>query len=329
MATNTLNQISKPKTHKGKKALEARQPQLIEPTKNAIFVRGATANDTVTRLMKDIASLKKPHSIFFSKKNDWKPFEDATHVEFMSLKNETPLFMFASHNKKRPNNLIIGRTFDHQVLDMFETGVENYKSMAEFKTPKVSIGTKPIILFSGEQFEQQHEFGRFKNLMLDFFSGPKADSVRLSGLENVMCFIAAEGKVYFRHFRVVLKKSGTRLPRVELEEIGPRFDLAIRRHKLASDDMFKRSMKTPKELKPKKVKNVDKSALGTQFGRVHMERQDYGKLSTRKMKGLKRNANLEPLGERPDHGQDQDRDQGVGDREEAVPRVNKRIKFNA
>jgi len=215
----------------------------------------------------------------------------------------------------------MGRTFDHQVLDMFETGIENYKSMAEFKTPKISMGTKPIVLFSGEQFEQQFEYERFKNLMLDFFSGPKVDSIRLSGLENVVTFIAADGKIYFRHYRVLLKKSGARLPRVELEEIGPRFDLTIRRHKLASDDLFKRSMKTPKELKQKKIKNVDKSALGTQFGRVHMERQDYGKLSTRKMKGLKRNANFEPLGER------QDMSFG-GDREQAVPRINKRIKFS-
>lgn len=314
----------KPKTRKGKKFLEKRQPQLVEPTKGAIFIRGATANDTTTRLMKDICMLKKPHSVFFNKKNDWRPFEDATHIEFMSLKNDTPLFMFASHNKKRPNNLIIGRTFDNQVLDMFETGVENYKSMADFKTPKISIGSKPVILFSGEQFEKQFEYERFKNLMLDFFSGPQTDSVRLSGLENVITLIAAEGRVYFRHHRIILKKSGTRYPRVELEEIGPRFDLVIRRHQLASDDLFQRATKQPKQLEPKKVKNISKSALGTQFGRVHMQRQDYSRLSTRKMKGLRKNANFEPLGQlQVDTGEKR----GPSDREDAVPRINKRVKF--
>lgn len=40
--------------------------------------------------------------------------------------------------------------------------------------------------------------------------------------------------------------------------------------------------------KANKVKNIDYDAFGTKTGRVHMTRQDYGKLQTRKMKGLKR-----------------------------------------
>ena len=39
---------------------------------------------------------------------------------------------------------------------------------------------------------------------------------------------------------------------------------------------------------PKKVKNVSYDAFGTKEGQVHMKRQDYTKLQTRKMKGLKR-----------------------------------------
>lgn len=50
-------------------------------------------------------------------------------------------------------------------------------------------------------------------------------------------------------FRVLLKKSGTKIPRIELEEIGPRMDLTIRRQKLASDILFKQACKKPKELK--------------------------------------------------------------------------------
>jgi len=50
-------------------------------------------------------------------------------------------------------------------------------------------------------------------------------------------------------FRILLKKSGTRIPNVELEEIGPRADLVYRRGKLASDDLFKQACKKPKALK--------------------------------------------------------------------------------
>lgn len=50
-------------------------------------------------------------------------------------------------------------------------------------------------------------------------------------------------------FRVLLKKSGTKTPRVELEEIGPSFDLVKGRSKLASVDLWKRAVKKPKTLK--------------------------------------------------------------------------------
>ncbi len=39
---------------------------------------------------------------------------------------------------------------------------------------------------------------------------------------------------------------------------------------------------------PKKVKNVSFDAFGSKLGRVHMQRQDLGRLQTRKLKGLKR-----------------------------------------
>lgn len=36
-----------------------------------------------------------------------------------------------------------------------------------------------------------------------------------------------------------MKRSGQKTPRAEVEEIGPRMDLKLRRHKIASDDLFK------------------------------------------------------------------------------------------
>jgi hypothetical protein len=70
----------------------------------------------------------------YTKKNQTiLPFEDATSIEFFGKKNDTSLFMLTSHSKKRPNNLIMGRLFDYQLMDMMELGVEKFVAMNEFK----------------------------------------------------------------------------------------------------------------------------------------------------------------------------------------------------
>ena len=61
----------------------------------------------------------------FSRKHDIHPFENKNELEALCKKTDTSLFMFGSHSKKRPNNLVIGRTYEHKVLDMVELGVTN------------------------------------------------------------------------------------------------------------------------------------------------------------------------------------------------------------
>lgn len=48
-------------------------------------------------------------------------------------------------------------------------------------------------------------------------------------------------------------------------------------------------------LQPKKVKNVSHDAFGSKLGQVHMKRQDFSKLQTRKLKGLKRSHDQRDL----------------------------------
>jgi ribosome production factor 2 len=47
----------------------------------------------------------------------------------------------------------------------------------------------------------------------------------------------------------MLKKSGSRVPRVELEEIGPSLNLVMRRTKLASDDLYRTARRQPEAAK--------------------------------------------------------------------------------
>eukprot|EP00057_Strongylocentrotus_purpuratus_P034681 XP_796173.4 PREDICTED: ribosome production factor 2 homolog [Strongylocentrotus purpuratus] len=227
-------------------------------------------------------------SIITYRKNIMRPFEDQTSLEFMSQKNDASLFAFGSHSKKRPHNLVFGRMFEHHTLDMIELGVENFKSMHAFKTSKCTSGTKPCLMFTGELFDSDHIHKKLKNLLIDFFRGPVVDAVRLGGMECVLSFTAVDEKILMRSYKVILKKSGSRTPRVELTEIGPSLDLVVRRTRLATQDLFKRASKKPKALKAKKKKNISHDVFKTMHGRVHMEKQDLAKLQIRKVKALKK-----------------------------------------
>lgn len=279
--------------------MESREPKRFEDEKKVMLIKGANANLVVTKLMKDIFMLKKPNSVFFGRKNDFHPFDNQSNIEFFSKKNDCPLFAFGSNTKKRPNNLILGRTFNYQVLDMLEFGVENFKALDDFKTAKVSLNSKPIILVSGQAFAEREEYRRIHNLFVDLFSAHKHTKINLNSIEHVIYLIAHEEKILFRSYRIGYQKSGLQTPRVELEEIGPHFDLTLRRQRLASKDLFKKACFQPFSLKPNKVKNVQKTALGDTLGRVHMDRQDYVQLATRKFKGTR--PDKRPLDSEPEH----------------------------
>ena len=77
--------------------------------------------------------LKKPLCVKLDRKNDVAPFEDTTFFDKFARLRDCSLFAFVSHQKKRPHNVVLGRTFDSSVLDMIELGVVKYTPMQDFK----------------------------------------------------------------------------------------------------------------------------------------------------------------------------------------------------
>lgn len=288
-----MQRIKKPTTHKGKKFITDREPKLIENKKQAVFLQGRKGSEILHSCLKDLYQLKKPDAIKLGEKHDFVPFENTSELERLSKKYDSSLLFFGSHTKKRPNNVILSRMYDHQVLDMVELGVKEYKGISDFDTEKITTGLKPCLVFSGPLFEQNSDFKRIQNIFVDLFQRETANNVRLQGLEHVLMFTANEDTIYMRSYRILLKKSGCKIPRIELEEIGPSIDFNIRRTRFASDDLFKEACKQPSELKVKKVKNVSRDAFGSKLGRLHVNKQNIRKLQTRKMKGLRK-----PMAER-------------------------------
>jgi ribosome production factor 2 len=253
-------------------------------------IPGHRTSQVLKDVLADLARLKGNDCKKFTRNNDINPFETGGEapLEFFCNKNDCSLFALATHTKKRPNNLILGRTFDFRLLDMVELGVEAFKPIKSFGgKADFQVGNKPCFVFAGQEFDTQPAYGMVKSMLLDMFRGKVVDSVNLKGLDHVISVVAAEGKILFRQYRLRMKKSGTKVPRVELEECGPAVDFSVRRHQDAPEDLMKEAMRTALE-KKKKEKNVGFDTIEGKVGRLYMPRQEMDKIALKKAKGAKR-----------------------------------------
>lgn len=285
-------QVAKPKKQKARvlRALKEREPKLVENVKNLLLIRGNKTNQVMTQLLTDMKMLKAPNVKLFSKKNEIHIFEDETKVEFLTEKNDASCFMVASNTKKRPQNLILGRTFDGHVLDILELGVENYISVSDIKCKsKKAPGAKPCFIFTGNEWETSEYHKKLQNMLVDVFRGQICSSINLKGLDHVISCTASGNRVLFRTFSIDFIKSSNSVPRVQLDCMGPCMDLTFRRSKLASSDLLKSACKKPKGLKEKKVKNITRDELtNDKLGRVHLGRQNLDEMQVRRVKALRK-----------------------------------------
>jgi ribosome production factor 2 len=259
-------------------------------------------------------SLTKPHSILFHKKNDSiHPFDNAESLEFLASKNECGIVVYGSTNKKRPNCVTLVRIFDSKVLDMCELlllggQAEMEQEAAEqsrhpFAKFNIGIGMRPMILFAGTPWEDTtstvHQM--LKSMFLDMFKGEETTKIDVEGLQYILMIAAEEpvegtsSAIHLRWYKIRTKRSGHKLPRVELDEAGPTFDFRVGRVREADQSVMKEAMKQGKKPQDSErtKKNIGMDVIGDKIGRVHLGRQDLGTLQTRKMKGLKRRAGVE------------------------------------
>ena len=129
------------------------------------------------------------------------------------MNSECSLFAFGSSSKKRPANLVLGRMYNYQLLDMIEFGVGQFQSLQEFAGKfKPGVGSKPCFVLDGALWRTDERIAIVGNLMVDFFRGKLMSKVNLAGLDHVIVLTAPTADaIYFRHYAVALKKSGTKV----------------------------------------------------------------------------------------------------------------------
>jgi len=284
--------------HKIQRFLDKRSPLVVENNKKALILRGHNTSQVICDVLTDVQMLTKPNCKSLSRKNDILPFEDATSLEFLCTKADCALFALGSHTKKRPNNLVLGRMFDGHLMDMFEFGVDNFNKIGSMaaemgaKSTTKATGSKPMFVFMGEKWETDTTLVRLQGMLVDFFRANRVEKISLKGLDHVMGWTVLEdGKIYCRVYTVSYKRSGTRIPDVELLPMGPFMDLSVRRSHLAAGDMWNAANKQAKNVNvPKKVKNISRNIMGDKVGQIHMSKQKLGGMITkgRKMKVLRK-----------------------------------------
>ena len=149
------------------------------------------------------------------------------------------------------------RYFGGQVLDMLELYVvqDTARTLQQFKGEKCKVGVKPLLSFSGAQFENlvSNQYTLAKSMFIDFFRGAETQTVDVEGLQLLISFFAGEdgddgqpAKIQMRCWRIITKRSGQKIPRVEVEEIGPRIDFRVGRMREADEGVLKEAMKKGK-----------------------------------------------------------------------------------
>lgn len=163
--------------------------------------------------------------------------------------------------------------------------------------------------FASPLFDTLPALIQFKSLLLDFFNGHELGEVHLAGLEHVISITAGPQPtapafvdggassatevdecatlptIHFRTSTIRLLHSGTRIPRLELTPMGPNFDFKLRRRQEADALVLKEALRRPKLEKKnvekglgKKRKNVETDDMGDKVGKLHLGKQEFGKL---------------------------------------------------
>lgn len=350
-----------PKTNRSRRVMRKQEPKAFENPKKTLFLRGASTNNVVVDAMNDWYNLLKPNCKKLAKRNAFHPFEGINHLEFLGFKNDCSMFCFGSDSKKRPNNLTIGRMFDFKMLDMVEFGImaQDRLDMSTIAgTNAGSLGSKPIFVFEGGEFDTEPFFVRMKNLVVDFFRGSSVRELNLTGVDRCI-FVSLRSKdqtaveapsdncrtkpqaergnsvLCFRHYAVVKGDESTitnvtksTVENMKLVDVGPNLDLEIRRVHFAPNSEFKGACRVSKEeLAEMKgdAANVTGDSMGNLRGQIHMGKQSIEEVNIRRFKAHKRSNKF--AGVHPEIGQKTQRaeaDNG-GDESGAPARKRRRI----
>ena len=320
-----------PKNARSRRILKKMESKVFENAKTVLFLQGERTSQVILDTTNDLNNILKPHTKKLKKKNAFHPFDGVEHLEFLAFKNDCSLFCFGSDSKKRPHNLVLGRHFEYHLLDMIEFGVvaQDRLIVGDAKgTSAASIGSRPLFVFEGSEFDADPFFVNLKNFFLDFFGAASTPAeINMEGVDRVV-FVSLRSEtgsdavvapsndahgaglssekgnavVCLRHFALVKNKGATSaiteksVGNVTLVDVGPNLDLQIRRVRFCTPADLKRASRVPREVLSGMKSlhdNVTTDELGNLRGQLHVGKQDTSRLALRRFASQKRGRNAD------------------------------------
>lgn len=154
------------------------------------MVQGTKTSAVIKDVLADFAKLKGGDCLRLTRHNEVRPFDPGSEgwLETRMRLADCSLFALGSHSKKRPHNLVLGRAFDHQLLDMVELGVLRCKPLRAFaaQAGEARAESKPAFVFAGDGFTTRGDLAAVKSMLLDYFRGREVQHLNLSGLDRVV-----------------------------------------------------------------------------------------------------------------------------------------------
>lgn len=135
--------------------------------------------------------------------------------------------MFGNSQKKRPQDIILGRIFNSKVIDLVEFGATEHQAIGLVKS--FEYHTKPVLIFQGDHFDYNDSLKKVKNIFIDFFSSQHYQEINILEMNRVIVFSAtSETSIRMEQYEVPsISEALAYTDELKPNKIGPCMTLAL------------------------------------------------------------------------------------------------------
>lgn len=219
------------------------------------------SNKEGERIQKEIGVIRKDT---VHVKDGMNPFDSTELVERLMKKKKAALFI----NVTKDQRLVMGRTFNDEVIDMVEFTIDSYRSVSSFGCAGPELHAKYYVIL------QNINDSRMENLIVDLFN-MKSAKVCLESIRYAWVFAKSEVGYVLKYVRILRDLS--------VEDCGPMFEMALARSYHCDEELYKKAIDEPVRSR----KGVKTNEFRDKVGKIHVDKQDLRDVRLRRTRGYK------------------------------------------